>query len=555
MRRKKLIEGDNVTLAYTNIIKAVIDLVKPRDLFLIAGRGTAKSTDIIATRSLDVAEDMPRATSTFIADTYVNLIANVIPAVVEGWERKGMVHGEDFIMDAEPPISWPRSFTKTFEWKRTISMRNGHRFILKSLDRPSANAGVSVQHIFGDEAKYFNEKKLKKAIPTLRGDARMFGKCKYFLGQTYTTDLPSVDDKEHDWILRMESRTDKKVILTILKAALVINDMWIDLARAEAAGANAAEIAKRESLIQHWENKLIPWRKNASFFYVVSSLVNIDILTVDYLKQMIDTLERTDLMTSVFSIRGASNPSALFYPKLSLHHFYSDGYNYAYFDQFGLSDNLAQDCRGLKYLDPTLPIELGFDGGNMMSLVVAQLQANGRKLRILKSMHTIAPLWIEDLASAFVKFFGPHRMKMIDLYADRATNQYHKHGKDFVTALKRALEFQVTDRGERPTGWNVSIKTRDMGTVFHVQEYELAMMLMEGNISELPTLLIDENECKTLKASLKLARVIKKAGQINKDKSSEKLPAERLPMESTNMSDAFKALICRPQWLKILKRK
>jgi hypothetical protein len=555
MRRKNLIEGDNVEMAYTNIAKAVIDLVKPRDLFLVAGRGTAKSTDIIATRSMDVSEDMPRATSTFIADTYVNLIANVIPAVIEGWERKGYVHGEDFIMDAEPPISWPRSFTKTFEWKRTISMRNGHRFILKSLDRPSANAGVSVQHIFGDEAKYFQEKKLKKAIPTLRGDARLFGNCKYFLGQTYTTDLPSVNDGEHDWIMRMEARTDKKLIKTILLAALEINEMWIEYARAEAKGASNAELLKREQLIQHWERKLVPWRKSASFFMLVSSLVNIDILTIDYLKQMIDTLERTDLMTSVFSIRGAANPSELFYPKLSVHHFFSDGYNYNYFDQYGISDNISQNCLGLKYIDRMLPIELGFDGGNMMSLVVAQLQQNGKKLRILKSMHTIPPLWVEDLAEAFKNYFAPHPFKVIDLYFDRAANQYHKSGNDMAGALKNALEWSNGPNGLRPSGWSVNLKSRDMGTVFHGQEYELAMMLMEGKTVDLPGLLIDENECKTLKASMKLAKMIKKQGKIQKDKKSEKLPVDRLPMESTNMSDAFKALICRPSWLKILERK
>ena len=80
--------------------------------------------------------------------------------------------------------------------------------------------------------------------------------------------------------------------------------------------------------------------------------------------------------------------------------------------------------------------------------------------------------------------------------------------------------------------------------------------MMGDRNKNLPRLQIDAWECKELKASLKLAPVRKNSkNQIEKVKSSEKLAAHRLPLESTNMSDAFKYAICRKKWLNIVKYK
>jgi hypothetical protein len=38
-------------------------------------------------------------------------------------------------------------------------------------------------------------------------------------------------------------------------------------------------------------------------------------------------------------------------------------------------------------------------------------------------------------------------------------------------------------------------------------------------------------------------------GKLKKKKSSEKLSMARLPLESTNMSDGVKYLLCRREWL------
>jgi hypothetical protein len=97
--------------------------------------------------------------------------------------------------------------------------------------------------------------------------------------------------------------------------------------------------------------------------------------------------------------------------------------------------------------------------------------------------------------------------------------------------------------------------SRNQGNITQQQEYDIMMKIGQGYIPNLPKLLIDKHECRQLKSSIENAPVkISKSGErtiIQKDKTSEKLPIHRLPMESTNPSDSLKYLICRPKWLSI----
>ena len=75
-----------------------------------------------------------------------------------------------------------------------------------------------------------------------------------------------------------------------------------------------------------------------------------------------------------------------------------------------------------------------------------------------------------------------------------------------------------------------------------------------------PHIRIDALNCKQVKSSLEKAPAKVKYGKggrkiISKEKKSEKLPPERLPMESTNPSDAVKYLLCRTKWMQLTRKK
>lgn len=548
MPKIKITEED-AEIRYATWIKMLVDLVKPQNLYVVGGRGMAKSTEIIAERSIDVIYDMPRASFAFVSDTYVNLMTNILPQIFIGWERKKFFESHHYVADQIPPEHWDKPYVPGMMFKHTISTFNGCKFFLKSLDRPSINAGISVAHQFGDEAKYLKKDKLNRLFPTLRGDAIRLSQSPYFMGQTFCTDMPNPAVGDDAWILEMEEKMDRKMIVKILQAAWVVNEIQLDILKARKRNRPEREIRNHETNLEVWKQKLKKIRYGSTFFTIVSSLANADILTMQYFTNLLEVLGSVEFRTSVFSLKGSLDKGARFYFSLLDSHFYYDGYNYDYYDQYGLRDNVSQSCRGLRYCNTDLHLEAGFDPGNMMSLVVGQHQGN--IMRALKFMYTLVPEFIEDLGKQFVEFFRDHPTKVLHLYYDRSASNYKKAKQDFASKLKNAIEFVDGKR----TGWIVMLMSVGQGNIEHYQEYNLVSEIMTGHNKDLPKLLIDAFECKELKSSLEMAPMDKSKGKIVKVKKSEKLPVERLPMESTNPSDAFKYWLCRKAFFKVAKGK
>ena len=94
------------------------------------------------------------------------------------------------------------------------------------------------------------------------------------------------------------------------------------------------------------------------------------------------------------------------------------------------------------------------------------------------------------------------------------------------------------------------------GNIPHPDKFNLMNVLMGEKEKRLPKLQIDQWECKELINQLEIAPTRQgNRGELQKDKKSDKLAISRLPMESTNLSDAFDYLICRRAWLDIAKQR
>ncbi len=543
----KTLSDETADIRYASWIKMMVDMMKPKNLYIVGGRGVAKSTEILSDRIIDVVYDMPRANFAFISDTYANLLTNIIPQIIVGWQRKRFFEGFHYVLDKEPPEHWVKPFTPCPSHKHTISLFNGGKIYLKSLDRPSINAGISIAHMFGDEAKYLKRVKLNKALPTLRGDAILLQKSPFFMGQSFLTDMPNTAHGEDDWILSMAAKMDKEQIQKILQCAIVVNELNIEIFEAQQHKANNAVLDSLHVQLKVWKDRLLRIRYESSFFYVVSTLANIDILTLTYLQNQLESMDIEEFKCSILSFKTALNQGERFYFNQGENNYFRDGYDYSFYDSFALNEVIKPCSKALRYIVPTKPLELGFDPGNMMSLIIAQEQ--GDKLRFLKSMYTLVPEFINELGAKFLDYFSSHLNKVVFLHADRAANQYNKSKEDFANKLKRAIEWQ----DNKPTGWNVTLMSVGAKNVEHWQEYQLANIMLEGKNKALPRILIDAYECKELKSSLELAPMDKINNRIQKIKKSERLALSRLPMESTNMSDAFKAIVCQTKYIKALK--
>ena len=576
MTRKKKLKTtrDDVEVRYANWMAQLIAIVQPWSLYWIAGRASAKTVQVLAERVQEVAQDCPGAPFAWVADTYSDLHKNVIPSLIDGLSLLGWHPGTHYVINQEPPREWrQRMYNVCTDWKNTMTFYTGFNFTFISLDRAAIGAGRSYVGVFGDEVKYFPEEKFTNLLKAVRGFRVKYGDSVWYRSRTLTTDMPNPNHLgEYDWILKLARQNDKPRILLAMRAGFVYNDTKREYiarlqqadelrarCRTDASLRPALAEAERQTALARrtmlrWEQRWLKTRRGLSFFFISSSFVNADILGEDWFHdEFAEGLEGA--ACNILSVIPRLEAAQMFYCNLSMKNFYADGYLNDVIDRhpFGWE----QDSSALRYLDPGRPLEAGMDAGNMLSMVFAQ-QA-GHVLRVLKELYTLPPQNVRDLADKFLQYFRPHRRKLLKLYYDRSMNNYSRTGADMATQIKRAIE---TDSDGRRTGWRVQLMSLGQGNISSNLEYRFFQELLPGHLeARLYRLLIDQHNCPCLKSEMEVTRTKAKADeragttQIVKEKTGDKLPIARLPRESTNLTDALKYLVLRPEVVKMWQGK
>ena len=566
MQRKRVKPGSTqaASVQYQNPFAQIVSLAGACQNLNVVGRGGAKTTDIQAERLLDVIYDMPGAPVVWVADTFTNLNANILPSVLEGLERKGLREGVHYVIEKEPPTftdaekaglpDWLKPhcwkpFNKLVSYKRTIIFYTGTNIRFGSLDRPATLAGASYVFVFGDEVKYFREDKISNLLKAVRGYRQEYGHSVFYRGFSFTTDMPDTTHiGEYDWILKYARNMDIPAIVLVLKAGLVYNDCLHEAAAAKDkwlkthSGEDLNIYRGKCRVAEQWKARWteLRMRKEArTFFMLASSYINVDILTEQWFGDAIAG-KLPDLNTAILSMRPSLESGDRFYTSLAERHFYYDGTDEDAYDGFGLLDR--EDCRVLKYLDIDKPLMAGVDFGNMCSMSIAQndIEKGRACIRVVKFLYTLAPEYVPDLGEKFRAFFAPMRSRTLMLYYDRAGNAYKSVGEDQVSKLKKSIEY---DGNGRRTGWTVQLMSINQGNIGQPEEYSFMQEIMSERNPRLPVIRIDAYAAKNLKLSLERARTAVRNGVVFKDKRSEKLPVEQLPTESTNPSDSFKYLV------------
>lgn len=538
-------EAPDVPVKFGSDALIFCDWIDTTNFVSVGGRGVAKSTVILARRSERCVRLMPGAPLAIVANTYSNLIDNIMPAVQNGWKLDGLIEGVHYIKGKRPPEQWRRRCSVIVnDYRHVYSFWNGSVLFLGSLDNPSLLAGKSVVHLLFDETKYASDSKAARVMPILRGDAITYGRCHLYGGVTITTDMPDVTEGEYDWFFRYASEMNPERIIKIVQAASELNRLQLKLLKLNRAGKpDIRKIARIEKRIDYYEEGLLKLRKGQTFFMNVSSFVNIDILTVDYARRLYNgALELHEFLKSVLGMRPGVRRDARFYVLFSDKHKYYDG---------TASGVAAFSSAELRHLDKTRPIDGGMDFGNMLSLVIGQ--PDGQYYRTHKNFYELPPGWFRELADQFLAFFAGHECKELNLYYDRAGNNFEKQGEDYASKIKDAIE---KDASGRRTGWTVNLKSRKQSTIRQNAEFDFMHEFMRGENKKLPALLVDALNCPEMISSIEGARAeVKYRGSVKlvaKVKKTEKLEAKKLPRLSTNFSDAFKYLLMRREWIKAI---
>jgi len=548
----KLQESEGVDRRYINQYAMVAALTMPQNFIGILGRASAKTTQFQAMRIQQAVQECPGAPFVWVTDTYSNLHKNVIPSVLEGLRFLGWEKDREFVIDRLPPVEWQRQMYNVIDkYKQVMTFWNGFTFTFVSLDRPSIGAGRSYVGLFGDEVKYWPEAKFTNIRKAVRGYRARYGDSPWYRSLSLTSDMPNPNHLgEYTWVMKLARLMDKEKVKLLLQTGQVLNEARRRYASATVSDASPSDFKNAERNLRRWEERWNELRRGTTLFMVASTLINADVLGEEFFREELDAgLEGID--TNLFSIPQELTADQKFYATLSARDFYQDGTRNDILEQHPYG--WEQDCSVLRHLDPSRPIDGGMDDGNMKSMVFGQQR--GREYRILKEIYTLPPDNERQLADKFLEYFRPHPVKLLRLYYDRAMNNYKKVGTSAIQRIKQAIETRAD--GTR-SGWRVQLMSMGQGTIYSNTEYQFFSALFARDLQkQLFTLMIDTQNCPNLKAEMESCpiKVVedKRTGRkdIRKEKKGERLPAHRLPQESTNLTDALKYLIMRKEWVNI----
>jgi len=477
----------------------LLHLVNANKTYSMWGRGTGKTNGGLGPRSIHLMNKMPGAQIGLVVPSYVMGFKQIINNIAGFWQNEmGLIEGENYVIGKRPPDEWAKPIIPVLDHKYVISFDNGSLIPVLSLEVEGSGNGFNLQALIGDEAKFFNEKRLKEAIRATRGGYKQFGHLAEFQSQWYFTDKYEGDI---EWMLAKRKFMDERKIKAVVAMQLEVN-------RLIAAGD---EGSKR--LIDHYNNLLTMARKSLVFVSEASAEANREILGDKFFEDQKE--ESTDIEYDVAI--GNKDPDRVensFYPELAERHYYS----------------LQND------VDPGRPLIIAADYQWRISpIVTAQYGvlpgAKELTFNIVYSCDELHPKGLVDAVDKWCHHFALHQDKTVYYMFDKTAVGKSPTVKPFFEVVKERLLYN---------GWNVV--PMNMGeTPRHDDKFKMIGRILKGSAGK-PAVKINalRNEC--LLTSMHRAKAFKYHGQTSKDKTDEKKPS--IPArKSTHYSDVIDMLL------------
>lgn len=435
---------------YQNIAQLRVNAVDAAESVHVMGRGTGKTVGILAPKAHKAMTLMPRSAGVNVAESYMQLLDRTLPPMIMRWQEMGMKRDVDFWVRKFPPknigLVMPYMAPETAEHSVFMRVDRYNISVMRmvSQDRPGSSNGMSVDWIMGDEVKFLNKEKLdSELMPTNRGNERYFKECHLHHGVTFTTDMPTTSGAK--WIHEYEEHVDKDAIQLILAIQQQINIIKVN-------GRHRGRLTKTEvSEINFYEKELSKIRKQTIFYSEASTLDNIDVLGLDYVKRLKRTLPEFIFRTSVLNER-PGKVEHTFYPDLADRHFYN-AIDYSFAD--GMEEDKygkgkMNDCRKDLDLDRSNPLEVGIDVGGRINVLVVGQEVN-RTLKIINAIDVVIPgkNRMRHLAIEFDNYYKYYYKKEIIVYHDHTHNPSNpvsdKNPLDEFTDILRSKGWEVTE--------------------------------------------------------------------------------------------------------------
>jgi len=543
---------------YNNKMQLTASIIDAKVMILEAGRAAGK-TVWFARRFMDVGYAMPGELSFFGHKTYIALLSNVVPSLINYLKTPQGDNQKPLLEEGKHFVVGERDLPKHFMQPRypienpnhSIVLANGHHYRLVSSDQPDSVAGANGVHAFIEEMKHSKGDKVKTRIfPALRGGSPAIRSSHYYQGITGVSDTARVDLGEDDWFMTYEKQVNKELIRDIVTVYFHINKALYKIESYKLKIANCKDpkelynlqnkIKHYQKIVNHWTPTLTTMRKAATYYIKASTFVNKDLLGFAYFKTQFESLEEVEFLTAIANIRPKKVADLFFSGFSNDKHTFDDSYKFKNIYQFNLKDKFRLIADELKYFEPDKPLIIGYDPGHFSSIVVAQEDRKENIMRILKEFFVWIPKQQGELAAMLYEFFGTYHKnpKKIIFYYDRAGNKTRaEHDKIVTDARLLASEL-------KKYGFNVEMKNEKQRTIFYYEHFTLLRMILSEKLRSFPRLRIDENECPNLVSAINLSPVDRKDGKIALDKTSErKVAFQHQAALSTQLPSALMYLI------------
>lgn len=455
MSNQEQINEVDITIAKPHML---MRLVKPNNGFVLAGRGSHKTTRIAPFYINDCISEMPGTLGCLVGPTYEHLEQNTLNALFNALKELGYEEGVHYVSRVKPPDSWDKPLVKvvTKNYEHLYSFINGTTMMEISMHRPGTANGQSFQFGLFDETKLYSETELKASVyKAFRGTPvvnRLYGRNSLFLSKMHLTDKLASPDKIN-WLLDKLKLNDWDKINLIIQLELHLQQLN---AAYDDAGINAR--AKLKVVIEAIEVRLHNLRKNLSFTVEANHEDTMKVLGPEHGKTWYDNQV---MNSSAYELKVAIHNENPDRPE--------DGF-YPDFDR-------KKHVHGKFDYEATLPIILAADYQHSVApILLAQIAKIGDEkeasLNFINEVYTLAPEGLDEAVEQFCEKYKNHIARTVYyVYDATATGKRvnAKKYKETVVDILKAHKWNVVQVfiGQQPHHYD---KYKDTKTWFKEED-------------------------------------------------------------------------------------
>lgn len=487
--------------------------IRANETYLLASRGSFKTTQGIPFYLVDCVLEMPGATGIIVGPSFEHLLDNTLNPCFNSLQKNGFIEGVHFVVGTPPPKNWAKPLLKVpaKKFDHIVSWYNGSMQHIVSMQKKGSTNGISCQYGVFDEAKFLNKQDLEDIVfPSFRGNEQFFGHHSLYLSKFFATDKLA-DYERIKWLLDKEKLNNYDKFDIIAKLQMELDRLHLEY--------NQSGINKRDKLkpqIHAIETRLNLLRKTTSLYIESNAMDSVKILGNDWLED-----KKKNSTSYVWKVaymnENPDRPQDVFYPD---------------FDKNIHTHTLETDY------DPNSPLIIAFDYQYSVSpALVAQIgrmpEYPGKLLlKYVGAVSTLPPDGLEEAVQLFCYTYRTHKAKTI----------YYVYDQTATGKRVNALEYyKIVISCLRKNGWNV-IEIHTGRQPGHYDKFIDTKAWLKEERKNVPAIIMHRNRCADAVISIERTGVrTNTKGLTEKDKRQEdtKTYPNLDQRHTTHFSDVF----------------